>query len=230
MNKLFHYCLLFSFYCSNICSEQLFYNAKFKNIGAGEAKIELIKEPVDSTTRAIHFTLRTRKFVDMFYKLRENIYIHADMNDYSLKYLDKRSTQGDYNKTHKAHFDYEKYLVIYQEDSLKIDKKVYDPLGIIYYLRNQNLKMNQSFQFDIYSHGKIKQITMNVIDEEVVTIGSTKYDCFILAPNTLDKTAVLKNKGEIKLWISKDDKKLPVIIEEKANYGIISLRLKNIVY
>ena len=61
MNKLLCYSLFLSFFCSNICSEQLFYNAKFKNIGAGEAKIELIKEHIDSTTLAIHFTLRTRK-------------------------------------------------------------------------------------------------------------------------------------------------------------------------
>ena len=52
--------------------------------------------------------------------------------------------------------------------------------------------------------------------EEIIKIGKKKYDCYVLTPNSIDKTSLLKNKGEIKLWLSKDKNRLPIIIEQKA--------------
>ena len=226
MKSVLKYILLFSFIFSIDLPEKIIYNAKFKNIGAGQATISTQYSNIDSSNIDINFNLKTKKFVDLFYKLRENIFINIDKNNFYLKYLNKNSEQADYKKKDIATFDYKKKIFKFNNKEDSLVNVVYDPLSIIHFLRNQNLNIDKSFPFDIYSNGKIKKIIMNVIGEETIKIANKQYDCFILAPNTFDKTAVLKNRGELKIWISKDIQRIPVIIEQKAKYGTILLKLK----
>ena len=108
-----------------------------------------------------------------------------------------------------------------------INDKVYDPIGVIYYLRTQNLSENQKYTFDVYSSGKIKKIEMRYVGDEVVTINKEQYDCFIFALYSPDEKTVLKNNGELKVWFTKDSTHLPVIIEQQAKSGQIVLKYNN---
>ena len=76
--------------------------------------------------------------------------------------------------------------------------------------------------FNIYNSKKDKKISMKVIGEENIAIKSKTYDCFVLAPFNVENS-----KGQIKLWISKEDK-IPIIIEQNGKNGKMVLKLKNI--
>ena len=74
---------------SNAITGDFYYNSstgQFKNIGAGEAVFSTKYSSVDSTNIDINFNLRTKKFVDLFFRLRENISINIDKSNYDLIY------------------------------------------------------------------------------------------------------------------------------------------------
>ena len=207
--------------------EILSYNAQFKNIGAGSA---ILKTSIlDTQEKEIHFSFKTKKFVDFFYKVRENILMKVNTQNFSLNYIKTDSKSGKHFKNHEAKFNYSNNKAYFNNDSLLINQAVYNPISIIAFLRGQNLSLEKKFVFDIYNLGKIKSIGMQVIDEEKIKIKNKSYDCYVIAPFYLKPSDDENKKGEIKLWISKESY-LPVIIEQNANFGEIILQLNNINY
>jgi len=218
---------LLSFIFSVSQNEKLVYNAKFKNIPAGVATMEFKKNLEDSTQYKINYSLKTTKFIDVFYKLRENTSMLVSINDFTLEYIHKNSKQGKYKKEHEASFDYQNNKFFYNKAEHQILERVYDPIGVIYYLRQQNLEKKKEYSFGVYSSGKIKQIQMHYVGEDVIKIGAKKYNCFIYELYSRDKQSILKNKGELKVWFSQDPNHIPLIIEKKAKYGNIILKYNN---
>ena len=206
--------------------ETLSYNAQFKNIGAGTA---ILRTKLLDNEKEIYFSFKTKKFVDLFYKIRENILMIVNSDNYSLKFLTTDSQNGKRFKKHEAHFSYSDNKVYFNNDSLIINQFVYNPISIISFLRNQKLSIGNKYNFDIYNRGKIKSIGMEVINEETVKIKKKSYDCFVLVPFYLSSADENNKKGDIKLWIAKDSS-LPIIIEQNANFGEISLKLSDVNY
>ena len=129
-------------------------------------------------------------------------------NNFSLEYIKK-------NSRHKR-------SIIQYENTFNHNQNLYDPISIIYFLRNKELFVDDKFIFDIFKPKINKKIGMKVIGEEIIYAMNKNYECFILAPFNINN-----EKGKIKLWISKKTK-LPIIIEQDGKNGKIILKLKSI--
>ncbi len=217
---------ILSFLFSNQTIEILSYDAHFKNIGAGSATLKTIA--TKSQTELV-FSFKAKKMIDIFYKLREKIFIKINPQNHAIEYINKDSQQGKRIKKHEAVFDYLKMKVYSIEDTTDITTAVYNPISIISFLRNQQLELNQKFTFNVYSSGRIKPIEMIVVGKEDIMFNSQKNSCFILAPLYLNKNDAKDKKGDIKLWISESNN-LPIIIEQHANFGEITLKLNHVRY
>jgi len=217
---------ILSFLFSNQTIEILSYDAHFKNIGAGSATLKTIA--TKSQTELV-FSFKAKKMIDIFYKLREKIFIKINPQNHAIEYINKDSQQGKRIKKHEAVFDYLKMKVYAIEDTTDITTAVYNPISIISFLRNQQLELNQKFTFNVYSSGRIKPIEMIVVGKEDIMFNSQKNSCFILAPLYLNKNDAKDKKGDIKLWISESNN-LPIIIEQHANFGEITLKLNHVRY
>ena len=212
--------ILYLFCLSIIYSkEQVFYNVKFKNMNAGSAILETTKD-FNQDVIELQFSMKTKKIIDVFYKLRDQINALIDIDNQSLKSIKKISEQGKYKKTDEAKFDYQNNIMIFNNKALEIKKPVYDPLSIITYLRNQKLNIGQKLSFDIYSSGEIKSINLEVIKEESIKIKNKEYRCFVVG-------YTIHNQSEITLWIDQGEKQLPIIIETKGKNGSIILKYKS---
>lgn len=224
--KFFLFITCFCFLLSTENKEILTYDAEFKNIGAGSATIQT---STVGDKQEILFTFKTNKIIDFFYKLKESIIMIVDSNNYSLEYINKESQQGKRIKNHEAYFDYRNNQIYSKNDTTTFKNKLYNPISIISFLKNQKLKMNNQYTFYTYNFGKIKKIGMKVVSEEKVLIKNKQYSCFVLAPFYFNEIDEKNKKGNIKLWISKKEK-LPIIIEQTANFGEIILTLNNVQY
>ena len=222
--NFFLFIIYFCFLLSSENKEILTYDAEFKNIGAGSATIQT---SIAGDKQEILFTFKTNKIIDFFYKLKESIIMIIDSKNYSLEYINKQSQQGKRIKNHEAYFDYRNNKIYSKNDTTTFKNKLYNPISIISFLKNQKLKMNNQYTFHTYNFGKIKKIGMKVVSEEKIFIKNKEYPCFVLAPFYFNKIDETNKKGNIKLWISKKEK-LPIIIEQTANFGEIILTLNNV--
>ena len=95
-----------------------------------------------------------------------------------------------------------------------------------YYYRTLNLKKNNQYDFFTFDEGKLKEITLKVTDTENIKTPLGHFQCFVLKPFSKDGKKLFKNNGQMTIWISNDEKRLPIKIEQNTSIGKLVLNLK----
>jgi hypothetical protein len=209
-----------------ICNETLAYKVKYNNIKAGNA---VFKESIlanDSIKyKQISFSVKSNKFVDIFYKLRNNVSMITDANEYYIYDLKRDLKEG--KKIEKSHsiINYNSQTILYDNKNIIFDgEKVYSILSLIYFLRIQTLKVDQEYFINIYNNGKIKPAIVRVEQEynnqeEKNNQEFTTF--FIITVQSRDN-----NKNHMQLIIAQiDNKKIPIQIELNTKNGIMELSI-----
>lgn len=221
-NKIFilFFCLLISFE-----NETLIYNLKFKGMNAGESILSIKKDTLEE--KAIYhltFTTKTNKVLDFIYKIRDQINIILDVDDFSIKKIEKKMDEGGKKKLFRSIINYDDSTAISNNKTLKIPGKVLDPFGAIYYLRKKEINLSDIFEFITYDNDKLKSV--RVIAKKIETINTKigNYECIVIQPEINN----YKTKGTMKLWFTNNIQKIPVKIEHITNAGTMTMILKDI--
>ena len=222
--KKFIFTLIITIVFSNNI-ERLEYAVFFNEIKAGNASLTLA-EDATGLNYIINFELKSNKFLDVVYKLRENTSMIVNKKDFSIYEIQKSTRQGRRKKSYNANFDYKTKVgtidIKGEKTFLSFNNPVYDSINLIYYLRNNLDSLDYNYSFDIISKKNFKNIFMKKISEEKMTFNDEVHQCIVIGP---DGSNELKNTDYIKIWFTKDNIKLPIIIEKRAKLGIIKMEL-----
>lgn len=114
----------------------------------------------------------------------------------------------------------------------RIERPIFDPLGIIFSFINKDIDKNNEFQFLSYSKGKTRSIVLQLIGEEIIDSPHGKKKCIILSSNLSNNK---KNKGDIKIWVSSEKdilipKHTPLKIQTHIKSGILTMILDSLLY
>ena len=123
-----------SIYDSNI-NKKFNYHLEFENISAGNASI-YISEILSDQTKILKLKskIKTNRFLDFFYKIRDEINIDMNYNDFSLLEVHNKIREGKYKKNDHAIVDTKSMEIIIKENRQAISTKIYSPLSIIFSL------------------------------------------------------------------------------------------------
>ncbi len=210
----------------NFIGEELKYAAGFRFFPAGEAILTFSADSLngESVYRLIT-SVQTNSFLDVFYEVRDEIQSWLNPNNLSLKKTIQTIREGHYHRDHQS---------IIQGDSIavsgnkirNIPGRVYDPVSFVYYLRNQDLNLGNSYKFFSYDRKKIREVIVNITAKETVQVSSGTFNCLKIEPFSDDGKPLLKNNGQMRVWLSDDSLRLPVQIEQKTNIGTMVMKLK----
>ena len=211
----------------NIENEKLIYDIKFRVFHAGEATFETKIDTLNNNeVYKIISKTKTNKFLDKFYKIRDHIEIWIDKKNLSLLKVNKDINEGNYSHSFFAEIDKNESVAIFNDKKIKIPENVFDPLGAIYYYRTLNLNRDNEYDFFSFDEGKINNISLKVSAIEFIKTPLGKFECYVLKPFSKNNKKLFKNNGQMTIWISNDDKKLPIKIEQNTAIGTLILSLK----
>ena len=225
MNKLIllYICILIGFE-----NETLSYDLNFMGMNAGESILSIKKSVVgESSVYHLTSTTKTNSFLDKIYKIRDQINVILDASDFSIQRVEKKMNEGGRKKLFKSIINYNDSTAVSNNKILKIPGKVLDPFGSIYYLRNKNINVGDIFEFNTYDNDKIKNIKVIAKKIEQVETSIGKYECIIIEPYIKNKIS-LNKKGQMKIWLTNNVKKIPVKIENITSAGTMTMILKDI--
>jgi hypothetical protein len=102
---------------------------------------------------------------------------------------------------------------------------VKDLFSALYFVRRLDLKPGMRHKSLVGDNDKIKEVEAHVEKKEIVTTPKGKYPAWKL--NTIALVGGLfKEGGQFRIWVSADEKKLPVQFEAKVNLGTVIGKLK----
>jgi len=96
-----------------------------------------------------------------------------------------------------------------------------DTVSLIYWLRAQDLRVGKSFSLSLIEGRNPRKVEIKVLKKEKVTTYRGDYTAFLCSEVASDKT-------EVKLWISADERYLPVEFQAETSLGTLTASLTNV--
>ncbi len=115
---------------------------------------------------------------------------------------------------------------IVQHKEAPIPPCVTDLMSAIFYGGSQRLEPGQSFQMPVADAMRVVDVTMKAEAREQVTTTAGTFQTVRVQP--MADAGVVKNRGNIWIWYTDDQRRIPVQMRARLFWGTITLRLTSI--
>lgn len=215
---------------------KLYYNLNFIWIPAGEVTFTVDETDDFYFVQALGVTYPSYEW---FFKVRDVYQAKIDKNT-MLPVASLRDVhEGNYTKYENVHFDQVEGSAISELGNSKDNTElmdidiggcIHDLLSILYYVRNINtdqLKKNDEFPVRVYLSRKIYNLGVKFLGKQKKKKikGLGNFQTMKFQPQVIDGN-VFKKGTEMKVWVSDDKNRLPLMIESPVTIGSVKVVLK----
>ncbi|HVT01788.1 MAG TPA: DUF3108 domain-containing protein [Thermoanaerobaculia bacterium] len=144
---------------------------------------------------------------------------------------------GSSHRNERTHFDYLKRLVRTRKESSDdgVENKVKplppqdmrDVLTAIYYLRQNAAQITAPVQSQVFSDGKLYTVVFAPAGHKTIGLGSTSVAALGYRISAVPN-AQKKFPGDVVVWLSNDNRRLPVRIEVQQSLASLELNLQSV--
>jgi hypothetical protein len=209
--------------------ERLTFEVSYGFITAGIAEyyIPKITKIAGREAYNITFNVNSNSAFDPFYKVRDHYETYVDVEGLFPWRFEQHIREGGYSRDFSAFFDQRKGKAKTSEGSYDIPKYVSDIVSAFYYARTFDFsKMKQGDKVHLENFYKDKVYPLDVVyhGRETVSVKAGKFKCIILEP-LVREGGLFKSDGNLIIWLSEDQARIPVKVRTKVVIGAIDAEL-----
>ncbi len=198
--------------------------------GNAHMSVKAIEEIDGQPCYKILSEARSTPMVDMFYKVRDQITSWRDVRSgFSRRYV-KRLREGKWKDDKRVEYKPESGLALLykgskeQPDTMELNGLVQDVLSAFYHVRAQNLEVGCSIWIDVHDINKRYDLEVKVLRKERINVPAGTFDCFVVEP-LLMTSGIFRREGDMQIWLTDDEYKLPVMMRSKLYFGSVWAKL-----
>ena len=218
--------------------ERLVFDIKYGLVTAGEATLNLQKiQHQENEAWRIFSTAETNSFFDRVFRVRDTIESISTSDSLMSLVFTKRLSEGKYRQ-HRIHQNYfDQNLSIYsnfrfnrgvwEESRIEIPSGTYDLLSAFYQVRTMDMVPGQTIPINVTTDGKNYNALVNVLRKETINTVLGRVECLVIEP-ALEGEAIFQQTGDIHIWLTNDDRKIPVLLQSKVIFGHFRAILKSV--
>jgi hypothetical protein len=165
-----------------------------------------------------------------FYKSRNVLQSWTGTGDF----ISRRFRQDlvENGKERKRYFEiFPDSLKYTQENKPGSKESVANPLddaAFFYFLRTLPLEMGKTYKFDRYFKKELNPVTIKVVKREKMEMpDGHDVSCLIVNP-TVGEDGLFAPRSQAMLWLTDDERRIPVQIQARLPFGKVTLRLEKI--
>ena len=210
--------------------EKLSYSAKLGMLTLGSGTLEVAA--LDTVRGVESFRLRFRlKGKTMFYSLDDVLESWIGTSDLNSRRFVQDFVENE--KVTKRQYEIYPDSGFYREQGREASHETpADPLddaAFFYFVRVTPLEVGKTYTYHRYFRKDKNPVTIQVTKREKMDLpDGSKVQCLVLHP-IIDTKGLFSKRSETRIWLTDDDRRLPVQIRTKFPFGTITLRLKDMV-
>jgi hypothetical protein len=105
-----------------------------------------------------------------------------------------------------------------------------DVLSAIYFIRTQQLEVGKSFDIFIGDGGRVYTIPVQVLEKKRMKTVLGRVDALRVRAELFGPERLIDNeKGEFSIWVTADQRHIPVGGHIKTDYGTFDIKLKRVI-
>jgi hypothetical protein len=171
------------------------------------------------------------------FKFHQHVESTVDVEPFRVLRTDKVEEQGKRKRVLDAVYDHEKNRVLWREVSpnpqagyFDFSEPIQDVLTVIYYLRTQKLEVGKSFDVPVTDAGRVFTLSVAVLERKEIDTVLGRVNAIRIEPALFGDNAAVRAKGKLSIWVTEDDRRLPVRAQLKVDMGTFDIKLKQVSY
>jgi hypothetical protein len=209
--------------------EVMEFEIRYGPASVGRARLETQEYTVYAGRPALKILSRARstKWVDSIYRVRDQVGSVLDVERLHSLYFSKKLREGNYKADMEAEYLHEQGIARYHDGSEpELVAGSQDILTALFFVRTFPLEEGMILALPIHDGKKNYNMEVMVIGRETIETPLGIFDCLILEPR-LESGGIFKSEGRMLIYMSDDDKRLPVMLKARAPVGAFSSVLKS---
>lgn len=210
--------------------ERLSFEIYWLGIYVGKAVLEAVNR---NGTVSITSRVLSSSFISTFYRVDD--YAESIVRDGTPVNFRIRQREGKYRSDKESVFDlsgnkvtFANYLKGTRDERALPPGTVWDIISGFYHLRNQPLEVGQTVSVALFDSNKFYTAEVSVLKKEQVELPEVGEIDTVKVKPILKSEGLFQNKGDVLIWLTDDENKVPVKIETKVPIGNVVVLLKTI--
>lgn len=207
--------------------EKLTFDVSFGFIVAGQATMMIDPDvQIQHGHRCYHirFDVASSKSFDWLYRVHDHYDTYVDIDGIYPVRFEQHVREGGYSRDFVADFDQAKHVATTSDNmSFPIPEFVHDILSAYYFVRTMDLKSmhkDEEVQLQNFYKDKAHELGVRIRGRQDVEVGAGTFHCVIVEP-MVKEGGLFKSDGRILIWLTDDDRKIPVKVSTKVVIGSI---------
>lgn len=209
--------------------EQLIFDVNYGFITAGQARMSIPRYSWQKGRKCFHvqFLVKSTSFFDNLYHVRDRYESHIDADGLFPWKFTQRIREGGYKRDFSARFDHEKERAYTSEGNYPLPPFTQDVLSAFYYMRTHDYsRMRRGQKVTLQNFYKDSTYTLTVVyhGKETIDVEAGTFRTLVLEP-VMEEGGLFKASGRILVWITDDERKIPVQVDAEIPIGSITSEL-----
>lgn len=209
--------------------EKLTFDVKYGFVTAGVAVMQIPKIKRISGRNAYHVTFEVNSVpsFDWIFKVRDRYETYLDTEGLFPWRFEQHIREGNYSRDFSAFFDQRKGKAKTTEGEYDIPKYVNDIVSAFYLARTfdySKMKVGEKIKLYNFYKDKVYDLDVKYLGKERIKVAAGTFDCIMVEP-LVQEGGLFKSEGNIIIWLTNDDLKVPVKVKTKVVIGSIDAEL-----
>jgi hypothetical protein len=210
--------------------ERLVFDVSYGPITAGEAIMAIPRHEMirGRTTHRIEFAVNSLPSFDWIYTVRDRYLTFVDIEAIAPLRFEQHISEGTYRYDFTAEFDPPTRLAHTTQGSYPIPEYVYDILSAFYYARildYSTMKAGDFVMLNNFHKDTAYDLRVKFLGRQELEVAAGTFNALVVEPLIMEG-GLFKAEGRIVIWLTDDERKMPIRVNTKVVIGSIDVELK----
>ncbi|MGA2297149.1 MAG: DUF3108 domain-containing protein [FCB group bacterium] len=211
--------------------EKLEYKVGYKFITAGTGYFYILPNPVyrgdGRKCYDIRFQVSSLESLKWIYKVEDSYRTILDVGGIFPWEFEQHVREGKYKRDFTAKFDQQNNMAYANNKSYKVPAYVHDIVSAFFYVRTldlRNMKKGQIIYLQNFFDDTTHSLGVKMMGKETIEVEAGTFRCVVIQPLVMEG-GLFKSEGNIFIWVTDDDRKIPVKVATKIIIGYVGSEL-----
>jgi hypothetical protein len=207
--------------------ERLVFSVRYGPIRAGEGVLEVrdvVQLPEGPAYRLVS-TARSNKVFSSVYPVNDFVQSLMDTTWLVSRRFEKHLREGRYRADVRVVMDQARHRAYYDDGRVfDMPPRAQDILSAFFFVRTMAFDVGDTIRFQGHVDRKNYPIVVVVHRRETVEVPAGRFRCLVLEPRVAAE-GLFKRKGRLWIWVTDDERKIPVLMKSEIPVGSIDALL-----
>lgn len=209
--------------------EVLAFNLAWLKVIGGKGTMTIAPVEGDATRLRITSEAASNEGISRFYRVRDFVESTVARDSFTTLRYEKRLRERKRVKDVVTIVDPARGIAVRRGEEIKVPTPVYDPLSIVYFIRRLRLESGSTLKVKVLSDRRVYDTEIVALRRETITVPAGTFRTIVVEPRLRGEESGERNpEGQMQVWFSDDERRLPVRIRTELRAGAITASLRSV--